>query len=197
LLPTGVALYGVVGDYPNGNKGYLWTDGRVTWENGAFLSVLNGLGYPDAAPGGNTQGITMFCDGEKDGCLIRHSDQYRGVEHSYTVAGGDPGDTVYAQPNPDYFRMLDLGDGRVTPAGYGHRSVELIVQTILRVEAEAGDDLMKRKRMIHDIDKAGIVATPANSAYNELVVEAGRLSLANAGRHVTIEYGENPRVVLK
>ena len=117
LMPTSVSLYGVLGNYPNGNKGYLWTDGRVCWENGAFLSVLNGLGYPDAAPGGNTQGITMFCDGEKDGCLIRHSDQFRGVAHSYTHAGSDPGDTVYAEPNPDYFRMLDLGDGRLTPAG--------------------------------------------------------------------------------
>ena len=197
LLPSAVSLYGVVGDYPNGNKGYLWTDGRVIWENGAFLSVLNGLGYPDAAPGGNTQSITLFCDGEKDGCMIRHSDQFRGVTHSYTAAGADPGDTVYAEPNPDYFRLLDYGDGRLTPAGYGHRSVELIVQTILRVEATAGDDLARRQELIEQIDRAGMVATPANSAYNELVVEAGRMSLANGGREVAIEYGANPHVRVK
>jgi len=199
LRPTGVSLYGVVDDYPNGNKGYLWTDGRVLWENGAFLSVLNGMGYPDAAPGGNTQGITMFCNGTKDGCLIHHSDQYRGVEHSYTEAGADPGDTVYAQPNPDYFRMLDLGlpDGGLTPVGYGHRSVEIILQTIVGIEAKAGDDLAKRQEMIRQVDQAGIIATPVNSSYNELVIEAGRLSLANEGQMAAIEYGANPRVYLK
>jgi hypothetical protein len=42
-----------------------------------------------------------------------------------------------------------------------------------------------------------MIATPANSAYNELVVEAGRMSLANGGREVGIEYGSNPGVRLK
>jgi len=197
LRPTGVSVYGVVEDYPNGNKGYLWTDGRVRWENDAFLSVLNGMGYPDAAPGGNSQGMSLFCLGESDGCLIRHSDQFRGVEHTYTAAGGDPGDTVHAEPNPDYFRLLDLGDGGLTPVGYGHRSVEFIVETILRIEADAGDDLARRRELIRQVDDAGIIATPANSSYNELVIEAGRLSLANAGREAAIEYGENPRVFLR
>ena len=196
LMPTSVSLYGVVEKYPNGNEGYLWTDGRVRWENDAFLSVLNGMGYPDAGPGGNSQGMTLFCDSPTDGCLIRHSDQYRGVAHSYTAAGGEPGDTVYAEPNPDYFRLLDLGDGGLTPAGYGHRSVEHIINTILRVEADAGDDLKKRQKLLAGIDQAGIVATPANSSYNELVVEAARLSLGSAGREAMIEYGRNPRVYL-
>ena len=197
LLPTSVSVYGVKGKYPNGKEGYLWTDGRVTWNNGAFLSVLNGMGYPDAGPGGNTQGITMFCDGEKDGCLIQHSDQYRGVAHSYTQAGGDPGDTVYAEPNPDYFRLLDLGDGALTPTGYGHRSVEFIVSAIRQVEASAGDDLAARQALIRQYDEAGIMATPANSSYNELVVEAGRLSLLSGGREALIEYGDSPRVQLR
>ncbi|MCG3180183.1 MAG: hypothetical protein BIFFINMI_02540 [Phycisphaerae bacterium] len=196
LLPASVSLYGVKDKYPNGNEGYLWTDGRVTWENGAFLSVLNGLGYPDAAPGGNSQGMTMFCVGPRDGCLIRHNDQHRGVDHSYTAAGGDPGDTVYAEPNPDYFRLLDYGDGGLTPVGYGHRSVELIVQAVRRVRA-AGDDVAARRRLLAEIDDAGIIATPRNSSYNELVIEAGRLSLANGGREAAIEYGDNPRVFLK
>ncbi|KPK84154.1 MAG: hypothetical protein AMJ81_06365 [Phycisphaerae bacterium SM23_33] len=197
LRPTAVSVYGVVEKYPNGNQGYLWTDGRVVWENGAFLSVLNGMGYPDAGPGGNSQGMTLFCDGPKDGCLIRHSDQYRGVAHSYTEPGGDPGDTVYAEPNPDYFRLLDLGDGGLTPVGYGHRSVESIIHSIRRLEAEAGDDLEKRRQYLRQVDAAGIIATPANSSYNELVIEAGRLSLANAGRQAAIEYGEKPQVRLK
>lgn len=197
LLPTSVSLYGVKEKYPNGNEGYLWTDGRVRWENGAFLSVLNGMGYPDAGPGGNSQGMALFCEDDKNGCLIRHSDQYRGVQHSYTAAGSDPGDTVYAEPNPDYFRLLDLGDGGLTPAGYGHRSVEHIVESILRLEEKGGADLKARQRLLEEIDKAGVVATPANSAYNELVIEAGRLSLANDGREAIIEYGQNPHVALR
>jgi len=197
LKPVGVSVYGVVEKYPNGNEGYLWTDARVRWENGAFLSVLNGMGYPDAGPGGNSQGLTMFCDGPTDGCLIRHNDQFRGVVHSYTAAGSDPGDTVYAEPNPDYFRLLDLGDGGLTPVGYGHRSVEFIINTILRIQADAGDDLTRRQELIRQVDSAGVVATPANSSYNELVIEAGRLSLANDGREAVIEYGHNPHVHLK
>ena len=37
LKPVSVSAYGIVDTYPNGNKGYLWTDGRVIWENGACL----------------------------------------------------------------------------------------------------------------------------------------------------------------
>jgi predicted dehydrogenase len=196
LRPTGVSLYGLRQKYPNGNEGYLWTDGRVLWENGAFLSVLNGLGYPDAAPGGNSQGMTLFCDGPDDGCLIRHSDQYRGVAYSYTAPGPDPGDTVYTEPNPDYYRLLDLGDGGLTPVGYGHRSVEYIIQAIRRVEREGGDDLPARQRLLGQLDQAGIMATPANSAYNELVIEAGRLSLAHGGRLAAIQYEPHTRVSL-
>ncbi len=41
------------------------------------------------------------------------------------------------------------------------------------------------------------MATPKNSAYNELVMEAGRLSILNDGREVEITYGENAGVKLK
>ena len=130
------------------------------------------------------------------GCLIRHSDQFRGVQHSYTEAGSDPGDTVYAEPNPDYFRLLDLGDGGLTPVGYGHRSVEFIIENILKIEAAAGDDLDKRRELLSAVDAAGIVATPANSSYNELVIEACRLSIVNEGRAAKIIYGDDPHVEL-
>ena len=49
--------------YPNGKEGYLWTDARVIWNNGACLNVQNSLGFPDAAPGTNTQGLTLYCSG--------------------------------------------------------------------------------------------------------------------------------------
>ncbi len=41
-----------------------------------------------------------------------------------------------------------------------------------------------------------MIATPTNSRFNELVLEAGRLSILNAGREVLIEYGEKPGVRL-
>ena len=199
LLPVEVSVYGVVEEYPNGNKGYLWTDGRVLWNNGACLAVLNGMGYPNVAPGGNSQGLTLFCKGEKDGALVMHDDQYRGVKHSYTVKGPDEGDSYYNEVSPDYFKLVDLGGGMLTPVGYGHRSIEGIVRAVHRVEAaaegaEGAKALKKRQAEIEAIDREGIIATPANSSYNELVIEAGRLSITNQGRPVTIEYGKKPSV---
>ena len=70
LLPVSVSVYGIRDQYPNGKEGFLWTDARVIWINGACLNVQNALGFPDAAPGTNTQGLTMYCRGE-DG---RHAD---------------------------------------------------------------------------------------------------------------------------
>ena len=191
LRPTAVSVYGIRDKYPNGREGFLWTDARVLWENGAALSVANAIGYPNAGAGGNTQGLVMWCQGEKDAALVFHSDQYRGVKHSYTSAGGDPGDTVYAEPNPDYFQLLDQGGGRLVPVGYGHRSVEFIVRSCRQV-AEAGA-LAARRKLIARFDEEGILATPANSSYNELVIEAGRKSILAGGREVVIDY-ERPGV---
>ena len=65
LRPVEVSVRGVEGKFPNGNAGYLWSLGQVVWENGAILSVLNGLGYPDEGPGTNDQGLCMFCEGRR------------------------------------------------------------------------------------------------------------------------------------
>jgi D-galacturonate reductase len=35
LEPAAVSVYGIRDRYPNGNEGYLWTDARVIWNNGA------------------------------------------------------------------------------------------------------------------------------------------------------------------
>src|SRR5207253_1909680 len=51
LLPARVSVYGIVDKYPNGKSGYLWTDARVIWNNGACLNIQNSLSFPDAAPG--------------------------------------------------------------------------------------------------------------------------------------------------
>ena len=186
LRPKSVSVYGIVDKYPNGREGYLWTDGRVVWENGASLSVVDAIGSPDAAAGGNYQGLAMWCQGEKDAAMLVHSDQYRGVKACYTSAGSDPGDTVYAEPNPDYFQLIDQGGEGLMPIGYGHRSAEYIIKAGCKASAMAS--LAERQEFIRQLDDEGIMATPANSSYNELVVEAARLSIANGGREVEIHY---------
>ena len=192
LKPVAVSVYGIRDTYPNGREGFLWTDGRVLWENGASLSVVDAIGYPTEAAGGNTQGLSMWCQGPQDAALLVHSDQYRGVKCHYTAAGTDPGDTLYAEPNPDYFQLLDQGGKGLVPAGYGHRSVAYIVQAC--AEAAAIDSLAERQKRLRELDADGIIATPANSSYNELVIEAGRKSILAGGREVVIEYGDKPHI---
>ncbi len=187
LLPVAVSVYGIPDKFPNGKEGFLWTDARVIWENGACLNVQNALGFPDAAPGSNTQGLVMYCKGETDGALISHSDQYRGLKYSYTRKSSDPGATVYAEPSTDYFQYVDLGGKGLTPVGYGYRSVEFIVRNCIRVESETGS-LEGRQRILKEIDAAGIMATPANSSYNELVIEAARESILDGGRMVNLHH---------
>jgi len=202
LLPVSVSLFGVLDKYPNGKDGYLWTDARVLWSNGACLNVQNALGFPDDAPGSNTQGLTMYCAGEDKGSLISHSDQYRGLKYSYVRKDDSPGSTIYAEPSTDYLQYIDLGGKGLVPVGYGYRSVEFIVKAAIRAETEAeglpeAAALAKRQQVLKEYDEAGVMATPANSSYNELVIEAGRLSIVNGGREAVIEYGDRPRVRLR
>ena len=202
LKPVSVSVYGIVEPWPNGKKGYLWTDGRVVFENGACLGVQNGFGYPDVGPGGNTQGLRMHFNGKSDGGYLEHEDSFRGVKHSFIEKGKAPGDTYYNETNPDYFQMVEAGGGTLRPVGYGYRSLEFIVGQVNRLnEATAGlpdrSRLEKAQAILRQLDDDGLMATPRNSAYNELVMEAGRLSITSGGREAIIEYGENPRVRLR
>jgi hypothetical protein len=81
-----------------------------------------------------------------------------------------------------------LGPGEHV-VGYGYRSIEALVEAAQSVEADP--------KALESIEKQGIVATAANSSYNELVTEAARLSLENDGREVLIQYGVLPFVHLK
>jgi predicted dehydrogenase len=195
LKPVSVSVCGIRDRYPNGKEGFLWTDGRVRWENGAILSVANAIGYPAGAAGGNGQGMTLWCQGPADAALIEHSDQYRGVACHYTTAGGDPGDTLYAEPNPDYFQMVDMGGPGLTPVGYGHRSVEYIIEACGR--ASSMPTVQQRQAYLEQLDHEGMMATPANSSYNELVIEAARKSILADGREVLIRYGDQPAVAFR
>ncbi len=196
LLPVSVSVYGIRDRYPNGNEGFLWTDARVLWENGACLNVQNSLSFPDAAPGTNTQGISMYFAGDGCGAWLEHSDQYRGLRYSYTRNPGGEGATQFAEPSTEYFQYLDLGGKGLTPVGYGYRSIDYIVRQCIRIEHEAST-LRERQRLLEEMDTVGVVATPGNSRYNELVTEAGRLSILNGGREVAIEYGDSPRVYFR
>jgi len=86
--------------------------------------------------------------------------------------------------------------------GYGYDSIEALLGAVQRVEsAGAGQDEAAareaRRRVLRSVDEAGILATPVNSGVNELAVEAGRLSILNAGRPARIVYaGAVPHVHL-
>lgn len=191
LRPVEVSVKGVEGKFPNGNVGYLWSSGRVTFENGGILSVINGLGYPDEGAGSNDQGACFFFEGKNRGGLIAHNDQFRGVQHSYV-------DGALRYPfryiNPDYFRLVPWEGKGLKPVGYGYDSVEANVRAALRIRNAS--DPKKRAALLEEIDSKGILATPANSSINELVVEAGRLSITHGGRNVAIRYGAKPGVKL-
>ena len=117
--------------------------------------------------------------------LIDHSDQYRGISYSLGTPAAGPGGTQYAQPSPDYFVYQDLGGPGLVPAGYGVRSVRRIVLEALRVE-RASSSLDQRRQLIAEIDRAGILATPSNSRYNEAVCEAARKSIRSGGALVEV-----------
>jgi D-galacturonate reductase len=166
LTPTAVSVYGIRDRFPNGNEGFLWTDARVLWSNGAALNVQNSLSFPDEAPGSNTQGLTLYCAGKDGGAWLQHSDQYRGVSHS--LLGGP-----YTEPSPDYFAYVEYGGPGLKPVGYGYRSIEALIEACISVQ--------QREISLAELDAAGILATPANSRYNERLIEAARRSILNEG----------------
>ncbi|MCK5134247.1 MAG: Gfo/Idh/MocA family oxidoreductase [Bacteroidales bacterium] len=201
LKPVEVSVSGIKGKFPNGNKGYMWANGRVRFENGALLSVTDGLGYPDEGAGSNEQNLLMFFEGNGKCGMIKHDDQFRGVQHAYLEGIGCAGSS-FNFVSPDFFQLVPWEGEGLKPIGYGYESVAATVKMAHQIEKEVlllsdNESLGKRQQMIEDVDKKGIIATPANSFINELVVEAARLSILNEGDMVTIEYGEHPHVELR
>lgn len=176
LTPVEVSLYGIKDRFPNGVEGWLWTDARIIWSNGACLNVQNALGFPDAAPGSNTQGMRLYCSDGERGAWIDHSDQYRGL--AWCAVSAAEGQPLYSEPSPDYFQYVDRGGPGLEPVGYGYRSVEYAVTRALEIKDLPLD---KRRELLKAWDEAGILATPANSVYNAAVIEAARQSLARGG----------------
>ncbi|MEK7678293.1 MAG: Gfo/Idh/MocA family oxidoreductase [Verrucomicrobiota bacterium] len=201
LKPVALSVSGVKGRFPNGNEGYLWSNGRVRYENGALLSVTDGLGYPDDAAGSNDQGLLMYCEGKNSGGMIEHKDNDRGVRYCY-LEGLGCGGSKYNYVSPDFYRLVPWEGPGFKPVGYGHESIAAHLEAMERIETASAPlpekrALARRRKLIGDIDRQGLLATPANSYINELVVEAARLSIVNEGAWVDICYEPSPHVVLR
>jgi predicted dehydrogenase len=201
LKPVSVSVSGIKGKFPNGNEGYMWAQGRVRFENGAILSVIDGLGYPDQAAGSNDQSLQMFFEGDGKTGMIKHNDQFRGVEHSY-LEGIGCGGSHFNYVSPDFYKLVPWEGAGYKPIGYGYDSVAASVTTAFQIEEAvqdmgASESLKKRRELITETDRKGIIATPANSFINELVVEAARISILKDGENVDIVYGDNPHVKIR
>mgnify|MGYP006284263405 CR=1 FL=1 len=193
LEPIEVSVRGVKRKFPNGKEGYMWANGRIVYENGAILSITNGLGYPDDGGGSNQQCLEMYFEGEGKTGYLKHNDQYRGVEYSFLEKIG-AGGSHFNYVNPDYMRMIPWEGEGYKPVGYGYDSIEANISAIARI---GNRDLETRCQMIKEINEKGIIATPANSKINELVTEAARLSILSEGFPVVIDYGDKPGVRFK
>jgi ABC-type proline/glycine betaine transport system ATPase subunit len=74
-----------------------------------------------------------------------------------------------------------------------------ITHAIHRLESAAaglapGAALAKRREIIREVDAQGLIATPANSYINELVVEAARASILSDATPARIVYGTHPHI---
>ena len=201
LRAAEVSVVGVKRAFPNGNEGYMWANGRVTFENGAVLSLTDGLGYPDDGAGSNEQCLTMYCEGEGKVGMIKHNDQFRGVSHSYLSGDGVAG-SHFNYINPDFFRYVPWEGEGLKAVGYGVDSISATIESVSRIEGETqgyseAEALEARRAAISRADERGLIATPRNTADDVLVTEAARLSIVNDGMPVRIEYQPNPRVVLR
>lgn len=200
LRPVEVSSIGIIKKFPNGNEGYMWSNARVRFENDALLSVNNGLGYPDKGAGAAHQSLVLYCEGQENGALIEHNDQYRGVVHCYANEMGTS-KTHFHFINPDFIKLVPWEGEGYRPVGYGYDSIAALTNAIIEIEDKVKsipekDALIQRQKMIKDIDQKGFLATPSNSYINELVVEAARISIQQDGQPVKIKYGENPHAVL-
>lgn len=185
LKPISVSVVGIKKPFPNGNLGYLWSHGRVTYENGGILSVINGLGYPDMGGGSNQQGLELYFESENCTATLRHDDQFRGVSYSIKEELTEPSKKFYTI-NTDYFRLVPWNGPGLKPVGYGYTSIEELVRCVGKIDSI--DDRQEQLEEIERIDSLGIIATPKNSFYNELINEAGRLSLQENGKTYNIDY---------
>jgi hypothetical protein len=132
--------------------------------------------------------------------MINHDDHERGVRYCYLDNIGCGG-SQYNYVSPDFFRLVPWEGPGFKPVGYGYDSIAANLETMHRIEQDVADlddeaSRNRRREIIHEVDRAGLIATPRNSYINELVIEAARLSIINDGALVNILYGDNPHVAM-
>ncbi|MCX7827096.1 MAG: hypothetical protein N2689_16320, partial [Verrucomicrobiae bacterium] len=140
----------------------------------------------------------MYCEGKNVNGMIEHRDNDRGVRYCY-LEGIGCGGSHYNYVSPDFYRFVPWEGPGFKPVGYGYESVAANLEAMARIENETAglsekDALARRRELIAEIDRQGLLATPANSFINELVVEAARLSIVNEGAWVDIHYEPKPHV---
>jgi len=149
---------------------------------------------PDAAAGSNDQGMCLFFEGKDDGALIHHNDQFRACSGPTSPNQAAKVSTISI---PTTSAGPYEGEG-LKPAGYGYDSIEPASAPSFAGgrgrQSPEKEALACRREFLKGIDDKGIIATPANSYINELVMEAGRLSIQNNGRVVKIRYKPSPAV---
>ena len=104
------------------------------------------------------------------------------MRYSY-LEGIGCGGSRYNYVSPDFFRLVAWQGPGYKPVGYGYDSIAANFQAMRRIETKVAElddksSLKRRREIIHEVDAAGIIATPADSYINELVIEAARLSQA-------------------
>jgi len=162
-------------------RGFLWTDARVSGITAPVSMCQNALSFPDAAPGGNTQGLIMYCKGETGGALVRLGSIPR---PEVFVHAKNP--TTPARPSTlsraPIFPVRRSRWPRSRAVGYGYRSVEHIIQNCIR---HGIGESIARWTGSECLPKSTLPAswrTPNNSSYNEQVIEAARESILNGER---------------
>ncbi len=196
LRPVEVSVQGVENRFPNGVKAHMWANARLRFENGALMSVTCGLGYPDQGAGGNEQGLSIFFEGADCAGVLKHNDQFRGAEYGFVSCQG-PAQKRFHYINPDFMQMVPHEGPGFKPIGYGPDSVQASLLAMARIEAEAKmspNQAEARKKAAARISGRGLIATPGNSYYNELVHEAARASIKADGDPVYIDYEPAPRI---
>jgi D-galacturonate reductase len=188
LRPVDISVRGVERPFANGNRAFMWANGRLSYENGALLSVSAGLGYPDLGSGPNDQGMTLYCEGDNCGGLVDHNDQQRGVGHCYVTSQSG---VHFRHVNPDYFRLVEWDGEGLKPVGYGYDSIEATVSVVHQLREENAprseqEACEHRQAILAHVDQHELLATAANSSVNDAVIEAARHSIQNDGMTVTI-----------
>jgi hypothetical protein len=134
----------------------------VTYENGAVLSVIDGLGYPDDGAGSNEQCLTMYFEGEGKTGMIKHNDQFRGVSHSYLEGIGCAGST-FNYVNPDFYRLVPWEGEGYKPVGYGYESVAATINMVHLIESDADVSVERRREHIKRTRRGSLPRRPTAS----------------------------------